>query len=156
MKASVLAILFQQIHIKFIAAKANHCSSQLFLPKQEKSTQSVIKVRQTNAELDKLLWSYNSFPPVAQTWPWLVDAVALASAGHVPAVVPEPVLFTRSPAEVGHSGRKLMENRVVGRRRRWCKGRCCWKEKRKEYYVTALGSLAVPSLDRKILDELVM
>ena len=75
MKASVLAILFQQIH--------SGKSQSLFLP------------------------------PVAQTWPWLVDAVALASAGHVPAVVPEPVLFTRSPAEVEQTGGKLMENCTV-------------------------------------------
>ncbi|CAK9023949.1 unnamed protein product [Durusdinium trenchii] len=35
-----------------------------------------------------------------QTWPWLVDAAALASARQLPAVVPERVLFARSPAEV--------------------------------------------------------
>ena len=35
-----------------------------------------------------------------KTWPWLVDAVALATAGHLRAVVPEAVLFARSAAEV--------------------------------------------------------
>ena len=35
-----------------------------------------------------------------QTWPWLVDAVALATAGRLRAVVPEAVLFARSAAEV--------------------------------------------------------
>lgn len=35
-----------------------------------------------------------------QTWPWLVDAVALATAGHLRAVVPDAVLFARSAAEV--------------------------------------------------------
>ena len=53
------------------------------------------------------LFAVREFPKLfsRETWPWLVDAAALASARQLPAVVPERVLFARSPAEAKVGGK---------------------------------------------------